>query len=352
MRLIKLFALVTIFLFSVSFASNIVPNLSPELLFDSRALGLGGAVTALSDPSFSFLWNPAGLEKSSLLGLGGNLSISLSPLDPQNLENWRKVLDLFQSLSQGEAPSSPQQYDGTLKLGISGGLRFRNFSLAMTNYFDGNFNANIESTQTATLHAEGNNQTTLNVTFASSLANLPLGLAKLRYGINIAGIRGQKEVYDYNNGTTYTSSQVGYGVKVDAGVLLNITPILRLGLVGKNLYSTWLSTSSQNTDFNLDLPEREYRLGVMAQVPILGIKALADIWYPEMGEKTVHIGVEIPFVLLSLRAGAITDLNLNPFYYTLGAGINLLLMQIDAGVAYDVLANNITTAVLSGKIGF
>ncbi|MFN3699000.1 MAG: hypothetical protein ACK4SU_02230, partial [Dictyoglomus sp.] len=133
-NLVILMILILGLLFSVSYA--VTPSFTyKDLLYDPRAMGMAGAMTALADSPTSAIYNPALVGEYSLLTL--KLGIGAYPIDKTNLENFNEILNYIKILNNNQEPPN-----GELSAGISsaGYLHLGISKLGLTLFGDGDFN--------------------------------------------------------------------------------------------------------------------------------------------------------------------------------------------------------------------
>ncbi|HOL39504.1 MAG TPA: hypothetical protein PKY18_04230, partial [Dictyoglomaceae bacterium] len=124
-----------IFLTEVSFAVTTSFSFK-DLLYDPRAMGMAGAMTALADSPTAAIFNPALMGEYSHLAL--KLGVGVTPLDETNIQNFQTLNEYIQALEQGEEPpdgeiQSMLSLGGYLNLGIS--------KIGITLFGDGDVNA-------------------------------------------------------------------------------------------------------------------------------------------------------------------------------------------------------------------
>jgi len=392
-----------IFLTEISFAVTTSFSFK-DLLYDPRAMGMAGAMTALADSPTAAIFNPALMGEYSNLDL--KLGVGLAPLDETNLENWQTLSEYIQALEQGEEPPDGESqaqlsFGGYLNLGIS--------KLGITLFGDGDANADYykyinpssadQLTETTAIDISVNITGNANLNGAVTVAIPAIDIlgVKLNIGANLRvndtvnlgtsvtayatnwGI-AQTELTDTSNDndyyrSTYYLAEQRY-LAVDAGAYLKFSPFISVGLVFKNAYATPLegkitssieegyfdtngelvTTQSSETvgPFDVTLPELSTTAGVLLKVPVLDTRIAIDANLDSSFQPIFYrVGIEQPLFVLVGRGGAILDTNFQPMLYTFGAGIDLHIVKVDLGVVFEPEDLTIPVAAsVSGSIGF
>ncbi|HPU43599.1 MAG TPA: hypothetical protein PLS98_05260 [Dictyoglomaceae bacterium] len=389
-----------IFLTEVSFAVTTSFSFK-DLLYDPRAMGMAGAMTALADSPTAAIFNPALMGEYSHLAL--KLGVGLSPLDETNIQNWQTLSEYIQALGEGEEPpdgeiQSMLSLGGYLNLGIS--------KIGITLFGDGDVNADYykysnpsaDLTETAVdVSVNLTGDANLNGAVTVAIPAIDILGVKLNIGANLrvndtvnlgtsvtayatplgASIAELTETYNDNNyyRRTYSLIEQRY-LAIDAGTYLKFSPFIAVGLVFKNAYATPLegkitssieegyfdtngelvTTQSSETvgPFDVTLPQLSTKVGVFVKVPVLNTRLAIDAELDSSFQPIFYrVGIEQPLLMLLGRGGAILDTDFQPVFYTFGAGIDLHIIKVDLGVVFEPEDLTIpVAAAVSGSIGF
>ena len=261
----------------------------------ARALGMGGAYTAIADDGSAAYWNPAGITqvKAGLACQGGVRG------------NWQ-TLDAI-------AKQDPSLVDGNFGFVGAAGLTFEHLAInGVTKLEVGEVTSGIT--------ARINRTTAGTLTLATECTEL------LALGVNAKYLSLEGKTITAG-GSTETR---GNGLAADLGALVKVGKLVRVGAVVKD-YS--LTKMKLNGD-PYELPTRLV-LGGAVKVPLLGMVIAADLETPLRGEgdPVFHVGLEQPFLgILLLRAGGYQEAD--KFNLTAGAGLKLGPVLLD--VAADL----------------
>ncbi|HHW11717.1 MAG TPA: hypothetical protein GXX33_01735 [Firmicutes bacterium] len=281
--------------------------------FGARAIGMGGAYTAVADDGSAAYWNPAGITQVKVgLALDGGLEGSL-----QQMEALQK--------------QDPAALDNALGLKAGASLTLSNFGL----HYVTDQRAAIESGAVPkTMRIDQTNQVAF--TIAHELTDL------FAFGLNAKYVTVSTEKFTE---TGQIAQADGKGVAVDLGAMFKVGKLVRLGAVLKDFGLTKLERSGE------DEWPTQLVLGGAVKVPLFGTVVAADLATPlsQDQDPTFHLGVEQPLLgIFALRAGGYHDsagLNL-----TTGCGLKL------GPVAFDVAANldaaKVTTVYATAQLKF
>jgi len=276
---------------------GLVPRIVQAAAFDAiqsgaRAVGMGGAYTAVADDANSVVWNPAGL------GAVRRPAITINHLDVQTLG----LLNYDQFIY-----AQPFVYRNAIaaswfRLGTSGQVTFLNY--------------------------------TENVYVLTYEQNLQSLLPNLSLGLNFKVLQVQS-----------TNTAAGWGL--DLGGRYQILPQVAVGIVGENINVPELDWSSGAVDY---LPAN-LRFGV-AGYPTNQTVVSFDVDKLLYGSPQVHLGAEQSFFgrILALRAGASYLANENRF--TVAGGLGVRISFLDVAYAYTSHYDLDGNHVLSLNWGF
>lgn len=267
---------------------------APEL--GARALGMGGAYTAIADDGTAAYWNPAGITQVNMgLVLNGGLEGDL------------KLLDAIRN-------EDPSALDGAFGLKNGLGLTFKKWAL--------NFDRNLHATGVGGGERMLVQQTRQGMlTYAAECTDL------FAVGINAKYIYAEKETITLAGSTGKAD---GSGFAVDLGAMFKVGKLVRVGAVLKD-YAL--------ADIKLDggvysLPTK-FVLGGAVKVPVLGMVAAADVETPltDEGDAVFRVGLEQPFLgILFLRAGGYQVAE--DFNFTAGGGLKLGPVTVDVATDF------------------
>jgi len=319
-----------------------------------RAMGMGGAFTAVADDGTAAYWNPAGLTQVKFV---------LSPTFG-GLGDWSGFMDLVDKMGDMEGSDSYTELenlkieDASMMVNIGAGLNFSR--LALNLYTEPNISTSGLSKEKGDFR--GNAPVVASVTYAQEFTDL-LGL-----GVNLKGVylargtadykeeslkleyAGQAEYIEAPNGEVKYGT--GMGFLLDLGGIFKVNDRVRVGAVLRNvpLGGTKLEGKRSRTDMDylqeeLDKADTEEELeeikekieggqipvllatedytetyqlptvlvvGGAVKLPVTGTLVAADYEIPiiddeDEAESSIHIGVEQSILgLLYLRVGGYT----------------------------------------------
>jgi len=379
-KLILSSILILIFLFTVSYGVTISFTFK-DLLYDPRAMGVAGAMTALADSPTSAIYNPALMGEYSRLTL--KTGFGLAPIS-----NVQSFIDLYNKLNSGTEPPNGDintylSFAGYLHLGIS--------KLGITLFGDSdidvNFHKYTSNDPNQDLIADVNISATatpnLNGALTIAIPAIDLLGLKLNLGTNVR--LNNTRYYSYNESVHVTQTGVAEAetdntpndndirkkeyystdekyISIDLGAYMRFSPFVAVGIFAKDAYSIPLEgkviygygdgyyryyngkldyqkyTSYETSNpIEVTLPTMSLKAGAFIKVPVLSTRIAVGADLDNNLSPTMYrIGVEQPVLMVAvLRGGAILDTQFNPKLYTAGFGVNLLLLQADLGVAFD-----------------
>lgn len=264
----------------------------------ARAVGMGGAYTAVADDGSAAYWNPAGISQVKVgLALNGGLEGGIKQLD---------------ALKERD----PEVLDGTM--GVKGGA-----SLVL-----GNLGLNAFTHRQATLEP-GMVPKTMRTTQTDQLAlTLATEVTDLfAFGMNAKYVMVNTAEY---TSAVRTTAADGNGFAVDLGAMFKVGKLVRLGVVLKDYGLAEIKLNGAGYEWPTKLV-----LGGAVKVPMFGTVVAADLETPLRGDRepVFHVGVEQPFLgILALRAGGYQGTE--GFNFTAGCGLKLGPAKLD--VAADL----------------
>jgi len=262
----------------------------------ARAVAMGGAFVAVADDSTAACWNPAGLAQVKDTRIGG---MSTQPFGITGLTH---------------------QYVGAVT-NISGfgiGLGYERASIPGTQY-----------------DASGHEGSTF--TWSESLF-----LGTVSTDIKGVGMVGANVKY-YMADSGLGDSASGFGF--DLGAIINLGDVFTVGVSAFDLGNSQVSWSTGETDVVSSL----YKVGAAAKLLDGSLILAGDFDFDSafnMGD--AHAGLEYQLIpQLALRGGVVFTNNFSSYYYTVGAGLDVSGLYVDA--AYLLNENLGNTLVLSAE---
>ncbi|MGM0420881.1 MAG: hypothetical protein ACQEQG_07765 [Bacillota bacterium] len=352
-------------------AQDLQPLTSADVI--ARPYGMGGAFTAISDDASALIFNPAGLYQSGKLGLlasGGFVSDDIF-----------KYGELAESIDRfSPEADDPQAFIEALPKDVNlTGQGIFGFKLGSAGA-GGHFQSIIEGERRED-YADYEYQMLQDgrIGLSGKIAALPAEIGLASYGINL---RYQKITRgDYlldvarENGTITSATQKEWqaadsGFAVDAGVMVQLTPMMRMGIMIENLWAAELNFQARERSYeyinsgwteessNLReesyIPPRSGRVGVALRAPVIGTTFVADVDnFPgfsvsRAGEPTLYLGVENDMLLnlLTIRGGTYRESD-GQRVFTAGFGLNFVGGSLDlaGGIAPGGNRSSIQAAV-------
>jgi len=316
-------------LFSGTFASAFT-------LPGTKALGMGGAFTAVADDASCVFWNPAGLSQLGRFNL--NLSLSASG---ENVEGFSNLYDLYKALEDQDYEaaketidkgiSAPMSLEPTFsleiaiahRLALSGAVQTE-FSVEKFEYKDDISGSGpyveIQDVETGIVP--------IYLTYATALPSSPFTV-----GLNakyIQGIRHSSHFKLLATGDTEEmdpeqTSDAQTTISFDLGILYSPEDSkLTYGLMVEDIFEPKVKfPEMKDPDLeSLTLP-RKVNFGVAFR-GIPRITLAADVHDITSNDRTFHIGGELDLSPLKLRAG------LNDGNLTYGLSLKLLFLNLEA----------------------
>lgn len=269
----------------------------------ARAVGMGGAYTAVADDGTAAYWNPAGITQVKL-GLTPTVGIQGKFGEIQDVILNQDFID----------------FEGTLKANYGAGLTLRHFALNAFGEISGRIEQQDGQPQLTIEHVMRGNLT---------LAKEFTGLFAL--GLNAKYVSVQSDTQNYL-GEKIDSSK-GTGFAVDLGAMAKVGKLVRVGGVLKDYPITKVKLDNGQV---YELPTKIV-VGGAVRVPALGTLVAVDLEAPFKGEEkevVYHLGVEQPILgLVFLRAGGYKAQE--RFNLTAGLGLKLGPVMLDAAAVLN-----------------
>ena len=242
----------------------------------ARALAMGGAFVAVADDATAVCWNPAGLAQVMDTRIAG-MSTDLFGMD------------------------STHQYVGavTTFANIGIGLGWERASVTG----DG-------------VDADGNPTGSFSWDESTILGTLATNIMDI-------GLAGATAKYYMANGYDGTASGFGF----DLGLLVNLGDMFTIGVAAIDLGGSAITWDDADTDTISGM----YKAGLAMKLADDMLVLAADIDFDgtEMGD--AHLGLEFNVIKeLALRGGVVLTDNFQDYYFSVGGGINVAGLYVDA----------------------
>ena len=352
----------------------------------ARPLGMGGAFTAVAEGPSALAYNPAGLYESGTIELAGAGGLGVDELDKYSdimevADNFSSEASSPQEFYEDLEASLPENVFGRAKLFGGGSISAVGGSLSVLGQLEGEIKDNRG-------YFEYEGITEIKGGLAADITDLPAGLGFAAigssFGLNRVALGEYELNYDEQNPDDSEMSEwmaSDTGLALDAGMLLQVTPIVRAGLMIENAYAQDLEPSGyktfyrprtgvQNEENWEEYDEEEYskeyisarkaRIGVSVDLPVIG-QAAADISnFPVLSSDKapgpiLHAGIETDLLLglFSLRGGFNQGFGENDRQrmITGGLGINLAVGSVDIGAGRNTEKGE-TSVLGSVTLGF
>ena len=360
----KRFALLLLLLLSL------VTLVSAQSLIGSRAAGMGGAGTAVSDDLSAAYYNPAGLMQSDA-NVALKISLGAAYTNPEVLQALQKAND--------PAKFALDNYDKNLNFtgNVTGvvGLNIRKIGISVLPMAYVSVDK-AASTTVAFVSAQANYSTVLTLGTSFTIPNVPIG--KLDVGINAKSITNNAgEINTVGAALTSTGTKIlttGSGMGFDIGALtsFNIPMVtnFKVGLAIRDLGES-VKLTPKTQPVTVDQPSNSIipagpettgpdytvnydsstAIGASAVIPAINLLVAADLEMKK-NETNTHIGIEYPMLanILILRAGVASGPNLG--LTTFGAKINLPILGIEAATVQNSKVSDLSSTVVDINIGF
>jgi len=279
---------------AVAFADGIGAFSAFKNGIGARALAMGGAFVAVADDATAMLWNPAGLAQ-----LGDTRLAGMST-------------DLF-------GMGITHQYIGAV-------TTFANLGIGL-----GWERASIDGQIVDEGGELGGTFTWVEQAIVGSLATNVLDVAMA--GANV-------KYYLADNGLGDGASGFGF----DLGLLVSLGDMFVIGVNAQDLAGSTVTWDGGATDVISGL----YKAGLAMKLADDRLVLATDVDFDGTDLGNTHVGVEFQVIdELALRGGVVLTDNFQDYYFTVGAGINVAGLYVDAAYILEETLGN--TLVLSAE---
>lgn len=334
---------------------DLKPITSAEAL--ARSYGMGGAFTAVSDDASALIFNPAGLYQSGRIGF-----IVSGGMVADDVFQYGDLADSINKFSEDAEGPGEFLYNLPDELNLTGqGLV--GFKLGSAGA-GGNFQARLvgdKNSSGATYKYQLLQDGRLGL--SGDIFTIPAEVGIASYGINIRYqrlTRGEYEL-EMNDGDPLQSKwqAADSGLAVDGGMMLQMTPLVKLGVMVENLWAAELDLVSNEKEYSYNnsndswelenevrrreeySPARSSRVGVSARVPVIGTTLTADIDnFPilteaKAGDPILYLGFENDMLLslITVRGGTYKEAD-GERVVTAGFGVNFAGGSADVGAGF------------------
>jgi hypothetical protein len=349
----------------------------------ARAIGMGGAYTAVADDGYAPYWNPAGIIQIKYFGLSVGVGAQ------GNVEKLKNINDAIDD----DIMPSKEDLNQTAQVAGFFGITTKHFGI--NDYLDFELDTKMDDTTT---HI---NATAVDYALATIAFHLTENLA---FGINLKAVGAgyaeatspnipdtskfttQQEYIDAatkftNGGGAWVSSNTGTGTACDVGFLYKLSSKTNIGFTARNVFyqinpdegtqshytlqanttdpdpNNWTlelhEDKSQSKNLTVEIP-KSYILG-LAYHPFKSTLISADletITNSGNDQTRIHLGVEQSALwnTIAIRLGCFTNKD-KPISYTAGIGLRLLWI-LNVNAAYIANDNDDNAAFVTGEIRF
>ncbi|HHZ20164.1 MAG TPA: hypothetical protein GX391_06630 [Firmicutes bacterium] len=296
--------------------------------FGARALGMGGAFTAVADDATAAYWNPAGLSQVRYVSVTPSLGLKGDP---------KEALDGLDLYDQSQLPALTTEdaaLDGMVGLNLNG-LGFN--AMAYSDY------QVVENAGVTVAAANG--------TLAAAMTLAREFTDVLALGTNVKYLHSEDlQLYNDTNDATvpernYVEKAGADGLAFDVGALLKLGKTIRAGAVLRNLGPDLEFSGNRRNYVNREITAYEYSeelptslsLGVAVNPPLTGLLVAADVERNFASDENIYrIGVEQTiFNTVKLRAGVGKSSLDDELALSAGVGLQVGPVLMDVAVVGD-----------------
>ncbi len=293
-RIVAVSLVLTLVLSAVAMADGIGAFSAFKNGVGARALAMGGAFVAVANDATAVCWNPAGLAALNDTRLAG-MSTDLYGLGITH--QYVGAVTTFANLGVGlgweRAAINGQQISG-----------------------DGTSGSTFTWTEQAIVGS-----------LATNVMDVAMAGANVKY-------------YMADSGLGDTASGFGF----DLGVLVSLGDMFVIGVNAKDLAGSTLAWDGGAKDVVSGL----YKAGLAMKLAEDKLVLATDVDFDNSGLGDTHVGAEFKVINeLALRGGVVLTNNFQDYYFSVGAGINVAGLYVDAAYVLNQALGN--TLVLSAE---
>jgi hypothetical protein len=368
-RIMVLVLLLVMIVFCISTAWGAAVGLG------TRAIGMGGAYTAVADDEFAPYWNPAGITNTKHVELSSGLGFQ---------GDFQKLINIADKISNKELPDKA---DFNQNYFMEGYLGLTTKYFALSGYTDSQLITKVEANNDISAGLQSNNYGLLTIAgyigenwaIGINLKNSIIGNGSVSIpyldpnSYDTSNPADIQKLKDYKETVSYYS---GTGTACDLGMLYKLSPQLNLGFTARNIFAQVTANTGKEVTYGLDENEiilhnnfslkqtgskditgaitlpKSYILGIAYrpyQSTLLAADAetITDSANSSDNQTRIHLGFEQKTLWnsVALRLGYFTG---NSSGYT--AGLGLKLWVFNTNLAYVSAEGK--EYVLSGSIKF
>lgn len=320
----------------------------------TRAMGMGGAFTAVADDESAFYWNPAGITQVRII----SLMVGAEALG----EDFDFISDTISNISDKEQ-LDPRDFEpgyGLFDLGLIGGITTRFVGTNFYSEASGSVRAEKKSLSDFDIEVDLISFSYVTLTLAGNFGE------KLSVGVNLKDVTAAYGEGVVNNSTDYTLYADGNGFAYDVGILYRLNEQVKFGFTARN-FGDEIEVDGSRTYFDgqpqehylrlIQLP-RDYAIGVSYR-PFKNTLLAFDVqksdarwFYPEQTRFRIGFEQTALWNFIALRFGAYTNKD-EPLALTAGVGLKFGPLAIGvAAVREEIDGDKMDGAIVTAGFRF